>query len=237
MGLSPSRRASNGFVPSTGALVTERYGAVDPAEPRIAPRHETEITARLCVAGREYDCTIRNVSTRGMTVALDVVHLGVGIQVLVTCDAVPSLCGTIRWFRSGAFGVEFVKPLSLDQLQKMRQSVPAGMQARPGRARLRMAAVARFGDQSRRIEVLNLSVGGLMMASGLAPKPGQRLTIEFTDLVPIGGHVRWSGVGSCGVMFSELLPIPAAEELARRGGLPDGWLEEVRTVHGMERPV
>ena len=229
--VSTSRRAAAGFLPGSSALTPTADGLARGIEPRIAPRHETEIGAKLCVVDHEYDCTIRNVSTFGMTVALEVVHLCVGIQVLVVCESVPTLCGTIRWARGGAFGIEFVKPLSLDQVFKMRQSAPAGMQPRPGRARLRMPAVARFADQSRKVDVLNLSVGGLMMASGLAPKPGQRLMVEFPDLRPIGGHVRWSSVGSCGVMFAELLPISAAEELAQRGGLPVGWLDEVRMVH------
>ena len=231
MFFSTFRRVSDAFVPSLNPDRLSRRGTVACVEPRAAPRHETEILAKLCVGGDEHDCTIRNVSVRGMTVALDGLDLDIGTQVIVMCDAAPALCGTIRSARGGAFGIEVVKPISLDQVYAMRQSMPAGMRPRAGRARVKLPAVARFADQSRKIEVLNLSVGGLMMSSGLAPKPGQRLMIEFSHLLPVSGHVRWSSVGTCGVMFSQLLPITAAEELARRARLPEGWLDELRMVH------
>lgn len=231
MFLSTLRRGSDAVLPTWGAMPPLVHRPAHVAERRAAPRHETEIDARLCVMGREHDCTIRNVSTRGMTVTLDTVDLCVGIQVLVTFGAMRRFCGTVRWFRGRSIGIEFVKPLTLDQVYDMRRSTPAGMQPRVGRGRVKLPATARLADRNCWVEILNISVGGLMMAAGFATRPGQRLMIEFPDMLPMGGHVRWSSAGACGVMFSKLLPIPAAQELARRGGLSDAWLDEVRMVH------
>ena len=48
---------------------------------------------------------------------------------------------------------------------------------------------------------------------------------------PSGGHVRWSEGDRCGVMFTKLLAVPAAEEIALRAGLPPAWLDDVRGAH------
>jgi hypothetical protein len=232
MFLSRIRQAFDGPAVETfaGGSIADRRPATQ--ELRGVPRHEIEIAAKLIVMGAEHDCMIQNISTGGMTVVVRAPNVCMGVQVMVTCAMMPTLCGMVRWFRGDAIGVEFVKSLSVDQVTRMRQMVPAGMQPRAARARIKLPATARFADQCRKVEVLNLSVGGLMMSCGLPPKPGQGLMIEFAEMLPIGGHVRWTEGGRCGVMFSKLLPIAAAEELARRGRIPDGWLDELRWAHG-----
>ena len=105
------------------------------------------------------------------------------------------------------------------------------MRARAGRARIRIPAVARFNGLSRNVEVLNISVGGLMLQSGLPFLSGQGLMIELPELLPLGGHVRWSVSGLTGVMFSKLLPVNAALEIAKRAHLGSGWLDEVEEAH------
>jgi len=201
---------------------------VPDCEGRISPRHSTEIEAKLCLLGHEHDCVIQNISIHGMTIALEGVDFCVGVQVLVSCEMAPTLCGTIRWISQGTYGVQFVTPLALGQVYQMRDLVPLGKQPRIGRARIRLPANVYFSDQTRSAEVQNLSVGGLMMVLGMPPKPGQRLMIELPNMLPLGAHVRWSGRGRCGIMFSRLLPIATCEELAVHCRLPESWLEEAR---------
>lgn len=64
---------------------------------------------------------------------------------------------------------------------------------------------------------------------------GQPLMIHFPDMLPIGGHVRWTLGAKVGVMFTRLLPMAMAEDIQRVGGLPIGWLDDVEQAHRAAR--
>lgn len=200
-------------------------------ESRQAPRHEVAISAVLELASVEYPCTIRSLSPSGMMIEAEQVSLCVGQQIVVTSAGCEPLIGIVRWFRGRSFGAQFPTPIPLDLVHRASNVVPKGMRARSGRARVRLPAIARFGVVSRNIEVLNVSVGGLMLKSNLPFASAQGLMIEFSDMLPLGGHVRWGMNGMNGLMFIKLLPLAAAEEIARRAHLGEGWMDEVRAAH------
>lgn len=215
-----------------GVVVNDDEGDISAQmENRQAPRHEVAIAGVLEVASAEFPCTIRSLSPSGMMVEAEQVSLCIGQQIVVTPDGGAPLFGIVRWFRGQSFGAQFPTPLPLDLVRRASNVVPIGMRARAGRARVRLPATARFGVVTREIEVLNVSVGGLMLKSPLPFPSAQGLMIDFPDMLPLGGHVRWGMNGMNGLMFTRLLPVHAAEVIAKRANLGDGWLAEVRDAH------
>lgn len=228
MALSVISRLSKLFEPAAQAAPSAPVEAV---EQRGAPRHEVAIPSRIAINGVETDCEIRNLSSTGMTVTVPGAAICAGQQVVVATERMGDLYGIVRWSRDETHGVQLSRPLSLDALYHGKFCAPEGLQPRPARARVKLQATVRIGSVRRKVEVGNISAGGLMMLSALPFQPGQGLMIDFDDILPLGGHVRWCSGTRSGVMFTKLMPMHAAEELARRCGLGQSWLEEVQAAH------
>ena len=218
-------RLAGRFTGAAGSLAAPDGGGRD------GPRRDVAIPATLSLAGTEQDCLIRNISATGMTVVAPQVLVCIGHQVEIRCEQVGSVCGTVRWFERGTFGVQFPAPIARDAVYSAREPLPEGIQPRGGRARMKLPATAHFDDAHIRVVVGNISVGGLMLTSPVPLRPSQTLMVEFARMRPIGGHVRWTEEDRCGVMFTRLLPIATAEEIAARAGLPPAWLDDVRVAH------
>lgn len=210
------------------------------ADRRSAERHEAEVAARLQLPTAEHDCQILDLSTGGMSVVAQEAVLMPGMQVAVLAQSLPALIGTVRWARpDGAFGVQFTRSISASVIDKMGQIKRRVRTPRARRAELELPCIIWFGSIRYPVIVSNISVGGLLMIDPQPPMRGQRrlirrgqpLMIHFPDMLPVGGHVRWTMGAKIGVMFTKLLPIAMAEEIQRMSGLPLAWLDDVRQAH------
>ncbi len=54
--------------------------------------------------------------------------------------------------------------------------------------------------------------------------------IQFPELLPIGGHVRWTCGLQCGVMFSKPLKLSVAEDIVGETNLSSAFMDRVRQV-------
>ncbi len=206
---------------------------------RTEVRHEAQITGRLRLPASEHDCMIVDLSPAGMSVAAPGALVTIGEQVAVVTQDLPRLFGIICWSRGAKFGVRFPRPLPPEVIEhagrvRRRVRVP-----RAGRAEVEIDGIVYFDGTRHEVVVGNISAGGLMMTTKIPVRRGQRkpirdgqaLMIEFPDLLPIGGHVRWSCGAKSGVMFSRLLSFAMAEAIVRLGNLSPAWLDDVRLAH------
>lgn len=223
-----------------GASAPESAAAVARAETewenrRAAARHQTAITGRLRLPASEHECRIVDLSAGGMQVVAPDAAVSVGQQVAVATRNFPALVGIVCWSREGSFGVQFLKPMPPRLIPKVGRLKRRVRRPRSPRVPLSLPAVVFFDGTRRRVTVGNISVGGLMITAvqdGSKPiRAGQALMIEFSELLPIGGHVRWAADNRCGIMFARLLPVAAAAEIGRLAGLGSAWLQEVKRAH------
>ena len=233
------RRSEPSCVPVQAARAASADASDDPRNRRTAPRQETDVAARLRLPTSEHDCTIVDLSTGGMNVAAHDAVVAVGQQVSVITQNFPKLAGIVRWTAAGMFGVQFSQPITEQLIEKMGQIRRRIRLPRSARLPTELPCVVFFDGHRFDVTVENIAVGGMKMTTSEALdigkrrtiRRGQALMIQFPDLLPIGGHVRWTCGTQCGIMFSRLLPIPVAEEIRRLGNLSHAWLEDVRQTH------
>lgn len=235
----PAEDTGGQDTPGPGAAPDAPGSGESSEERRSERRRETEVTGRLRLPASEHDCRIVSLSAGGMTVLAADAVVTVGEQVGVVTQELPHLLGIVRWSRGTTFGVQFARPLTedvIDHMAKFRRRVRT---PRAGRAKVELPGLVYFDGSRHEVIVGNISVGGLMFTTRNLVKRGQRklirdgqaLMIEFDELLPIGGHVRWTCGSTCGVMFSKLLSLPMAEEIVRLGNLSTAWLDDVRLSH------
>ncbi len=215
--------------------VNEEYHQEQPP----APDHEVGITGRLRLPALERDCQVFDLSSEEMEVVAPGAVVCVGEQVAVITQDLPDLHGIVCAIRDEAFGVRFARPLSSDVIALGSRLKRRVRSPRALRAEVDLPIRVHFDGVAHDVLASNISVGGLMMmAQGPVRRgerklfrQGQALMIEFPELLPIGGNIRWTCGAKCGVMFSKLLTLPMAEEIRRLGHLPQAWLDVVRSAH------
>lgn len=203
-----------------------------PAERRTAPRKQAALTAEVFTGGRSCPGHIKNISTTGLTLAFDAPPpLVKGAQLLVRAGTLAPVSGSVRWMAGQECGMAFNTALAEEVVEDTAALFDAGKRVRPGRAKIHLDAGVRGPGIDRQVTIENIGSGGLQLTTGLSLMPGTGVLIDIDGILPIGGYVRWSKAGRCGIMFNKLLPLSAAEEIGRRCGVHPSWLNEVRQAH------
>ncbi len=205
-------------------------------ERRAAERHDAEIVSRLRLPASEHDCQILDLSSNGMRVVSPDSLITIGEQVAIETQGFPPFLGTITWCRNHEFGVRFPRSLSDDIVAGLISFSRRVRTPRAQRMALNRAAIAYFDGNRIDVIVGNIAVGGLMMATREHLRKGHRnlirsgqaLMIEFPELLPIGGHVRWTCGVQCGVMFSKPLKPSVAEDIVGETNLSSAFMDDVR---------
>lgn len=213
--------------------------AEDPRNRRTGERHEARVMGRLRLPASEHDCEILDLSTGGLSGRAPEAPVSVGMQVTVVAQGLPRLLGVVRWTADGSFGLQFANPIAESVIETMGRLKRRVRQPRANRARVGIPCTVYFDGVQHRVTVENVSVGGMMITRGIetsrVPKKpirkGQALMIQFPDMLPVGGHVRWTCGDQYGVMFSKLLKLSMAEEIRRLGNISYAWIDEVREAH------
>ena len=92
------------------------------------------------------------------------------------------------------------------------------MNVRMPRIELGCAAWIREGADVHRVDAVDVSQGGLKIASERPFVVGGDVVVTLPGLPAVAGIVRWHNAGSFGVTFNKVLPLP----------LLVGWLHEQR---------
>jgi hypothetical protein len=181
-----------------------------PAERRTDDRVQTILpVAKLVVEGTDHFCRIKNISAGGLLAELPT-PLPVDTIVSVVLNAATSIPGTVVWTRAGSVGVKFDQNIDLRELfanRKPRQR----LRERPPRLEVTCAATVQIGRQYHRVEVRDISLGGLKVAIHDWNCAGKDVVVTIESLRPVRGRVRWYKAGYAGIVFDKPLGF---EELA-----------------------
>jgi hypothetical protein len=134
--------------------------------------------------------------------------------------------GTVVWTRKSCAGIRFATGVDLRQLLSNKKP-REGFRPRPPRLEVNCSATIRIGKLYHRVELRDISLGGLKVAINDWNCCGQPVTVTVDSLRPIKGRVRWYKGGQAGIVFDAPLRF---EELAE-------WLGKRLEVASMKTGV
>ena len=201
-------------------IETTLYSLGDAPPPAQAERRDGDRTLTLFRVGslmigkRRELCLIKNISAGGMLIrAYCTIPAGTRLSIELKCGE--AVDGTARWIKGDTVGVEF------DALVDVVELLASSMEGpRPRMPRIAVDCVAsiREGAEVYRVDTLDVSQGGLKIASERPFLFGGDVIVTLPGLPPFAGTVRWHNESCFGVTFNKILPLP----------LLVGWLHEQR---------
>lgn len=200
-------------------IETTLYSLTDippvPTDRREADRTLTLFrVGSLRIGDRRELCLIKNVSAGGMLIrAYCAIPPGTRVAIELKCGE--SVAGSACWVEGDTVGVEF------DELVDVVELLATSMEGpRPRMPRIEVDCVAsiREGADVHRVDALDVSQGGVKIASERMFAVGGDVVVTLPGLPPVAGNVRWHSAGSFGVTFNKVLPLPMLV----------GWLHEQR---------
>lgn len=184
------------------------------AVPRPAERRSDEQlipllkVAKLISESGERLMRVRNISAGGvMGEVSDCPSVGESLDVELSSQQIPS---KVVWIRDGLVGIKFDQSVDLGELLAGRKP-RHGFRPRPPRLSVACSATVRIGEVYYKVEVHDISMGGMKVAPIDQYCVGQKVTVVVESLKPIKGEVRWYSDRRAGIVFDKPLDF---EELA-----------------------
>lgn len=153
--------------------------------------------------GQEF-CLVRNISAGGLMANIYSTH-SVGEAVAFELKAGAVVNGRIVWSRENRIGVAFDEPIDVDAVLASPQG-ESEVQARLPRIELHRPARLRKGARYHRVEVCDISQGGVKVAIEDELNVGDAVVLSLEGLPPQAGTVRWVGDGRAGISFNTAIP-------------------------------
>lgn len=201
-------------------IETTLYSLVDAPPPATADRRDASRTLTLfrvgsvIIAGRRELCLIKNISAGGMLIkSYCAIPAGTRLSVELKCGE--SVAGITSWVNGDTVGIEFDELVDVVALLALSMEGP---RPRMPRIEIGCAAWIRDGVDIHRVDALDVSQGGLKIASERPFLVGGDVIVTLPGLPPFAGVVRWQSVGCFGVTLNKVLPLPMLV----------GWLHEQR---------
>lgn len=188
---------------------------LSPVERRDADRTLTLFRVGSLIIGERRElCLIKNVSAGGMLIRA-YCTIPAGTRVSIELKRGEAVEGIARWIEGDTVGVEFEELIDVVELLATSMEGP-----RPRMPRIEVACLAwvREGADAHRVDALDVSQGGLKLASERRFIVGGDVVVTLPGLPPVAGTVRWHNAGCFGVTFNKVLPLPMLV----------GWLHEQR---------
>lgn len=180
---------------------------------RGAQRFMTILRVGKLVNGRSQElCLIRNISSGGLMAHVYAQH-AIGDRVEIELKSDERLSGEVVWVEDGRVGVRFDGQVEISDILTHRSS--DGRKSRPPRIEVNGRARLKIGEARYRVEVRDLSQGGIKVEIDEDLKVGEDAVISIEGMSPVKGIVRWAQGGMAGLSF--IRPIPF-DEMIR-------WLE------------
>ena len=165
--------------------------------------------AKLVTAGGATLCRIRNISAGGISAEVTApIETDAAVEIEFSYDQ--RIPGTVVWTRAGSAGIKFDAEIDLRQLLAARKP-REGFRPRPPRLEVSCPATVRVGGMFHRVEVRDISLGGLKVAINDWSCVDKPVTVAIDSLKPVKGRVRWYKAGQAGIVFNAPLRF---EELA-----------------------
>lgn len=181
-----------------------------PRDGRTDPRLMTMLPVAKLIGGDRQDlCRIRNISAGGISAEVTTAQ-AVGTIVEIELGAHQRIPGEIVWVRGSSVGIRFDSRVDLRQLLADRRPVE-GRTPRPPRLEISCGATVRIGDRYHRVDVQDISLGGMKVALGDWQSVGKTVQVSIESFRTVKGRVAWFKGGQAGIVFDRDLKF---EELA-----------------------
>ena len=191
--------------------------APGPAERRADERHLTLYRVGSLTIGddRRELCLIKNISAGGMLIRV-YCTIPPETRVSVELKHGTPVHGIVRWVQDQTVGVTFDTPIDVVDLLAASMDGP---RPRMPRVEVSCAASLREDGTVHRIQLRDISQGGIKFDSGGAVTVGSDVVVTLPGLAPQPGVVRWQDSGCYGITFNRVLPLPVLV----------AWLQDQRT--------
>ncbi|MEO1169862.1 MAG: PilZ domain-containing protein [Pseudomonadota bacterium] len=148
-------------------------------------------------------CLIRNISSRGvMTEVFAPIETDTRVQIEFKAGALAS--GTVRWVQDGRAGIEFDHAIDVHEVL-----APHSGRMAPRAPRLSIDGMAKvsIGDAHERLQVFDISQGGVKVATGRYMDAGLDAVVEIEGLPVRASVIRWVGNKHAGISFNRIMPL------------------------------
>lgn len=148
-------------------------------------------------------CLIRNISSRGvMTEVFAPIETDAHVQIEFKAGALAS--GTVRWVKDGRAGIEFDEAIDVHKVL-----APHNGRMAPRAPRLNIDGMAKIsiGNAFERLQVFDISQGGIKVECGRYMEPGLDAVVEIEGLPVRASVVRWVGNRCAGISFNRVMPL------------------------------
>ncbi len=186
-------------------------------ERRADERHLTLFrVGSILIDGRRELCLVKNISAGGALIRA-YCALTPDLKLQIELKEEQAVSGTVTWVRGSDAGITFDESVDVVDLLK-----PSGDGPRPRmpRVEVRCIAYVRQGAETNRVEVLNISQGGVSIECENPLIVAAEVTVSLPGLPPQGAAVRWADGSRYGITFHTVLPLAGLVEwLHGRKGL------------------
>ena len=148
-------------------------------------------------------CRIRTISAGGLMGDTGGSH-GAGAAVVVELNSEQRIEASILWTRGTTIGIKFNEDVDVREILAHRRP-RIGYRPRPTRLAIRCGATVRIGRRYHRVEVQDISLGGIKLELHDSHCVGKAVVVAVESLRPIKGVVRWYQDGYAGIVFNRPL--------------------------------
>lgn len=157
----------------------------------------------MTLDGRRELCLIRNVSAGGMMIR-PYSSIAVGTRLSVELKQGDNVSGVAQWSDKGMVGVVFDEPIDVVALLTATDGKP---QPRMPRIELSCSALVRHDGDVIRVDVVNISQGGICVSSSDRFRVDTDVVITLNGLYAAAGVVKWSDGEYYGIGFNRVYPV------------------------------
>lgn len=196
-------------------MVTPQHGSQPPRAAPAAPapvdrrtggRQSTVLlVGKACRDGHVSVCLVHDISRYGM-MARFTAQPRIGETLCIEVRGLPPIEGVVRWVRGVKAGFEFAAPRPVDQVFRLKDD--EGIVARSPRFAISATARLRVAGRAFDADLLDISPGGVKLASDIPVVPGETGQILFPDTdTALFGTICWSREDRFGFRFVRPLPL------------------------------
>lgn len=203
-----SGRDDDAFESATFSLSTE---VPRPIEARSESRHPAILpVAKLSNPDFQCLCRVRNISAGGISAEATGLPPPAETELEVEFNSDRRVRGRVVWTRGSCLGIRFAENVDLRELLSDRRP-RGGYAPRPPRLEVTCGATVRIGGLYHRVQVCDISLGGIKVDIGNRDCVGKAATVTLESFRPVKGRVCWHRGGQAGIVFDRAL---AFDELA-----------------------
>ena len=190
--------------PAESAFSLDR-GSSRSAQPRGSDLHLSLLRVGSLIIGTHRElCLIKNISAGGMLVRT-YSPVEPGTSLLVELKEGEPLRGAVTWEEDDCIGVAFECPIDVLGLISSRTEGPP---QRPPRVAVNCTAWIRDGAAVSRARTVDISQGGLRVASRDDLRIGAAVVVRLNGLAPIPGVLCWKDGDNYGIRFNGSVALP-----------------------------